>query len=231
MNFRTALLAVPALLLVACAAETNDTADQADEQDLTKNATSVSLESSDNGKTFLVEEGKKVIVNLTYGGFVASPYGKYDVTTVDKSFGQPTITVKTPHIPDAPTTEKLTWETGVFSHAGETHHVVLTAKSLTGGKAKTFTFTAKIVAKKSSGAQAGQTCGGFGGIPCASGLDCDMGSGPMHPDQAGTCRVRQSGAPLGGMCGGIAGLRCQDGLDCEMAGNHPDESGTCAILN
>ena len=87
MNFRTALLAVPALLLVACAAETNDTADQADEQDLTKNATSVSLESSDNGKTFLVEEGKKVIVNLTYGGFVASPYGKYDVTTVDKSFG------------------------------------------------------------------------------------------------------------------------------------------------
>ncbi len=229
MNFRTALLAIPALLLVACAAETND-ADQAQEEDLTRSATGVSLESSDNGKTFAVEEGKNVVVNLSYGGFTATPYGKYDVTTTDKSMGYPKVTVKTPRIPDAPTTAKLTWNTGVFTHAGETHHVVLTSKSLNGGKARTFSFTAKIIAKKSTGAKIGQMCGGFGGLPCASNLDCEM-SGPMHPDQAGTCRARDDGAAIGGMCGGIAGFRCQDGLDCELSGNHPDASGTCAILN
>lgn len=231
MNLRTALLAIPALLLVACAAETNDSAEQAQEADLTKSATGVSLESSDNGKTFAVEEGKKVFLHLSYGGFTATPYGKYDVTSVDKSFGQPKVTVKAPRIPDAPTTETLEWQTGVFSHAGESHHVVLTAKALNGGKARTFTFTAKIIAAKSTGAKEGQMCGGIAGFACASGLDCDMGSGPMHPDQAGTCRARFNGAALGAMCGGFAGLRCQDGLECEMAGNHPDEAGTCAIVN
>ena len=230
MNLRIALLAIPALLLVACAAETNDNADQAEAEDLTKSATGVSLESSDNGAMFVVEEGKNVVVTLSYGGFVASPYGKYDVTSTDKSMGYPVVTVKTPRIPDAPTTEKLLWKTGVFTHAGETHHVVLTAKSLNGGKAKTFSFTAKIVAKAVTGAKAGQMCGGFAGIACASNLDCVM-SGPTHPDQSGTCRARSSGGAIGATCGGIAGLRCEDGLDCELAGHYPDASGTCAIVN
>jgi hypothetical protein len=177
-----------------------------------------------------VEEGKKITVNLTYGGFVASPFGKYEVTSTDKSLGYPKVTVKTPRIPDAPTTEKLVWQTGVFSHAGETHKVTLTAKSLNGLGSKKFTFTAKIVAKAAAGAKEGKMCGGFAGIACADGLDCVLPT-PVHPDESGTCRKQSSGAAIGAMCGGFAGIRCQDGLECILAGNHPDEAGTCAIMN
>jgi hypothetical protein len=235
MKLRSALLAVPALLLVACAADSSgDPADPSaapgDEQDITSTATGVSLEASDNGATFAVEEGKKILVQLTYGGFVASPYGAYEVTSTDRSLGYPKITTKTPRIPDAPVTQKLVWQTGGFSHAGETHKVVLTAKSLNGGKARTFAFTAKIVAKASSGAKNGAMCGGIAGLACASGLDCIM-SGAEHPDQSGTCRARNVGAAIGAMCGGFAGLRCQDGLECQIGAKHPDAAGSCVLMN
>jgi hypothetical protein len=236
MNCRTAFVALPALLLFACAAESSSDpnaspSDQAgDEQDITSTSTGVSLESSDNNAVFAVEEGKNVLVNLVYGGFTATPYGAYEVTSTDRSFGDPKITTKTPRIPDAPTTQRLLWHTGVFSHAGETHKVVLTAKSLNGGKDRTFKFTAKIIAKASSGAKEGAMCGGIAGLACGPGLDCIM-SGDVHPDQAGKCRKRDIGAGIGAMCGGFASLRCQDGLECVLGAKHPDASGTCSVMN
>lgn len=227
MNFRAALCLVPfALIAGGCAAEVDDNA--SDSEDLTKTATGVSLDASDSGKTFYIEEGKKVVVNLYYGGFTATPVSKWEVTSTDRSFGYPKITTKAPpaHTADMPTSEKLEWKIGPLVHAGETHKVTLTAKALGGGRDKTFTFTAKIIKAAPTGAAEGKMCGGFAGIRCADGLDCIMEE-PIHPDEAGICRARFVGAGLGKMCGGIAGIRCAEGLECELSGHFPDASGKC----
>jgi hypothetical protein len=69
-----------------------------------------------------------------------------------------------------------------------------------------------------------QICGGIAGIACPTGFSCDMGAGPMHPDQSGHCKKD----PTPKTCGGIAGLACPEGYACEMAAPHfADQSGTC----
>lgn len=230
MKTKLALLALPAFLLLgACAVDATDSTDDAEPtaEELSRTKTGATLDSSDNGKTFSLEVGKKITVKLSYGGFTAHPYGTYAVTTKG-GLGTPKITTKTPHIPDAPSTETLEWTT--LHAALGTHTVVLTAKSLNGEKPRTFTFTVKIIAPKSTGAKEGQMCGGFGGIACADGLDCVIDA-PIYPDKAGTCRKAPKGAGLGAMCGGFAGILCQEGLECVGVAHHPDAAGTCAIVN
>lgn len=236
MNLRALRFALPfaalfaATALAGCATDATEQGDEAvddTEDNLTSSSVGVTLDGSDNGATFNVLEGKKVIVNLSYGGFTATPHGKWEVTSVDRSFGYPTITTKNnPQVPDAPTAQKLVWKLGPFVHAGETHKVTLTSKPLGGGgRPLTFTFTAKIV-KLPTGAAEGKMCGGIAGIMCKDGLDCIITSN--HPDAAGTCRKRFVGGGAGEMCGGIAGRRCADGFHCEFTGaRHPDQSGTC----
>jgi hypothetical protein len=224
------LILLPAtLVLGACAADATDSAEDAvpTEDELSRTSAGAILGSGDNGKTFTLEVGKKITVNLTYGGLVASPFGKYEVTTKG-GLASPRITVRTPRIPDAPTTETLEWST-LHASLGM-HTVVLTAKSLNGGKPRTFTFTVKIIAPKVTGAKEGQTCGGIAAIACADGLNCQT-TGPNHPDQAGTCRKPFTGGALGATCGGIAGLPCKEGLECVAIPRYPDATGTCALVN
>jgi hypothetical protein len=66
-----------------------------------------------------------------------------------------------------------------------------------------------------------KTCGGFAGLTCPEGFECDMPE-PHHPDQVGTCKK------VTHACGGIAGLVCPDGFECDMPEPHfPDQGGTC----
>ena len=39
---------------------------------------------------------------------------------------------------------------------------------------------------------AGRMCAGIAGIQCGPGETCDMGPGPVHPDQSGICRANRS---------------------------------------
>ena len=235
MNIRALRFVLPLVTLAGlttlngCAAEVDEESGEESEQsedDLTNSSVGVTLDGSDNGATFAVQEGKKVIVNLSYGGFTQTPLGKWEVTSFDKSFGYPKITTKSnPEVPDAPTAQKLVWKLGPLVHAGESHRVTLTAKSLSGGRSKTFSFTAKIVNLR-TGAKEGKMCGGIVGIMCADGLDCKMTSN--HPDASGICRKRVVSSGSGQMCGGIMGLLCAEGFHCKFSGaRHPDQSGTC----
>jgi len=83
---------------------------------------------------------------------------------------------------------------------------------------------------KAGGAKEGATCGGFAGIRCASGLECDLTG--SHPDEAGTCKKPSAPTPPkageeGATCGGIAGLTCKSGLSCKITDKGADASGTC----
>src|SRR6187402_2726748 len=60
----------------------------------------------------------------------------------------------------------------------------------------------------------GAQCGGFVGIPCATGFECVTQGG--FADAIGTCQPALPAAGTeGATCGGIAALKCNDGLECK----------------
>jgi hypothetical protein len=67
------------------------------------------------------------------------------------------------------------------------------------------------------------TLGSLVALAAATGCAAHADNSQTGDDQ----EVKASGAKEGAMCGGIAGLRCASGLDCVLAGDHPDEAGTC----
>jgi hypothetical protein len=226
MNVRAILLLLPLALVSACASsETPATPAGNTEDDLKKTAAGVSLSARDDGATFAIEEGKKIVVKLGFGGHSANPRGQWEVTSTTRSIGQPLITVKNPAATDAPGTQIFQWKVGGFTRAGDVHKVTLTSPSPAGRAAKTFTFTAKVIAARPTGAKAGEMCGGIAGVACAADLDCIIGA--THPDASGICRKTPVGSGLGEICGGIAGFLCKDGLECKLLGNFPDASGEC----
>jgi hypothetical protein len=206
---------LPVLALAACAAEESDDSDE----DLTRTATTVSLEASDNGAEFNVEQGKKIVVNLGYGEFVAGT--PWTVKSAPRALGAPKVTNKVPGCCDRPTAQRLQWKVGPLSQAGETYNV-----TLEGNHNNTFSFVAHVVARGGArpAALAGAACGGTSRAVCGEGLDCKV---LASNDSAGVCRARFEGAGLGQTCAGIAGIRCADGLECGGVANHPDAAGRC----
>jgi hypothetical protein len=223
MNIRTLLTLLPLIIVSGCASSTADAPDNT-EEDLKKTAAGVSLSARDNGATFAVEMGKKVVVKLAFGGNSPSALSQWVVTSTSRSLGQPVITVKNSPATDAPATQTLQWKIGGFTQPGDVNKVTLTS-TLPSGAKKTFSFTAKVIAARPTAARVGEVCGGTAGVACAADLDCVIRT--TRPDGSGICRKTPTGSDVGEICGGIAGFLCKDGLSCKLAGTFPDAAGEC----
>lgn len=76
----------------------------------------------------------------------------------------------------------------------------------------------------------GAQCGGFVGIPCATGFECVTQGG--FADAIGTCEPALPAAGSeGATCGGIAALKCNEGLECKKTDATIDATGTCATAS
>jgi hypothetical protein len=222
MRFAPFLAAV-LLTISGCAADETSTDTSSTEDDLTTTATGVSVEQSDNKATVILQPGKKLVVNLTYGGFVANTFGAWAATPVDAHLKKGTTKTIAPKNPDAPITQRFQYQLLDTAPTGAVYPVTFTSKAVDG---TTRTFKVKVkVAAHSTGAAEGKLCGGIAGIQCADGLDCVYQE--AFPDASGTCRQRLVGGNVGDICGGFAGLRCADGLTCVLPSHIPDIAGTC----
>ncbi|KAJ3223810.1 hypothetical protein HK099_000640 [Clydaea vesicula] len=76
----------------------------------------------------------------------------------------------------------------------------------------------------------GSQCGGFVGIPCNEGLECQVDD--VHTaDAFGTCVAKVTiNGEIGSQCGGFAGFPCNEGLECQVDDkNTADAFGTCVV--
>jgi hypothetical protein len=66
----------------------------------------------------------------------------------------------------------------------------------------------------------GGMCGGFAGLPCKAGLECNLSS--SHPDAAGTCQKPKTSGE-GGICGDDVAIqkKCSAGLTCVLPAGGP----------
>lgn len=197
-----------------------DADESADEEDIVRTNAGVALEQSDNNSSFSIAPKKTVVLTLTYGGIAAS-HGKWSVTSTDRTFGYPKEKSKTPRHPDAMTIQTFTWTAPSSPGA---HRVVLSANPLGSGRARTFSFTARVETAPQT-AKLNQRCGGSTSILCEEGLQCMFDSAATEVD--GVCKRRAVGARLGETCNGIAAIRCGAGLVCRLTYRHPDSAGVC----
>jgi hypothetical protein len=171
-------------------------------------------------------EGKKIVVNMSYGVFSADPHEKFVVSSTNRTFGYPQETLKLVASLDTQLQQRFEWKTGGLVVAGQSHTVELSAERPDGQEPLLFTFTAQIVKKASTRARVGEPCGGTSAVTCAEGAECVMPSGSAK----GSCRAVFRGAALGRFCGGIANVRCADGLECGYDGRYADAGGKCRAI-
>lgn len=219
-------------LLAGCAAEAPGAesvgADEsASEEDALRRAgNEVRLTASDDGRTFNATVGNDVVVTLSQ---TASTGHKWEVISVSRSIGQPTVTQTSCTRPGCTSKVTFRWTLSQLA-AGGTHEVRLGLRRPGRGRASyadTFTFKAKVAAP------AVRHCGGLLGLQCAAGETCMYADDAMcgAADQTGTCQTIRTDImcpmvylPVCGCDGQTYGNSCQAGA----AGASIAHQGECA---